>query len=195
MAKSPKSGRFTGKLTVTQVSSWDETVQEYDSAASCDRMIRRVGTQNVSLAASGFRVKVQRVSGGIWNFVVPDSAKVSGTVDRERTASYVGDDGNCTGPPPPIETDCGVKPLALRFTLVAGNKVFPDVIGFQAFMGTFQHCGYPAPLSFLEAPGKIDRSVLKRHHSTMKGHAAQPMDLDGDGTGTITLDWTLDLKR
>jgi hypothetical protein len=185
---------FTGSVQVTQASTWDETYQDYDQAASCSRTVHRNGTQKVTLANQHFRVTVKRAQ-GLWTFLVPSSARVSGTVDRQRTMAYVGDDGQCTGPPPPIESDCGQRPLSLAFFLVAGNKVTVEPSGFASFQGTFQHCGYPASLSFLEAFGSVPRTLLNKRHAVMHGHKSEPIQTTYEGTGTVTLDWTLSLSR
>ena len=193
-AKKPTKRTFTGRVQLTQVSTWDETYQDYDQAASCSRTVHRNGTQNVTLANQRFKVKVMRLH-GLYTFTVPSSARMSGTVDRQRTMAYVGDDGQCTGPPPPIETDCGQRPLSLPFFLVAGNSVTVEPSGFASFQGTFQHCGYPASLSFLEALGAIPRSLLSKRHAVMHGHKSEPIQTTYEGTGTVTLDWTLSLSR
>src|SRR2546423_14939718 len=193
-ARTPTKRTFNGSVQLTQVSTWDETYQDYDQAASCSRTVHRNGTQNVTLANQRFRVSVKR-SQGLYTFRVPSSARMSGTVDRQRTMAYVGDDGQCTGPPPPIESDCGQRPLSLAFFLVAGNKVTVEPSGFASFQGTFQHCGYPASLSFLEAFGSIPRSLLSKRHGVMHGHKSEPIQTAYEGTGTVTLDWTLSLNR
>src|SRR3954468_1993097 len=91
-AKKPTKRTFTGSVQLTQVSSWDETYQDYDQAASCSRTVHRNGTQNVTLANPRFKVTVKRVQ-GLYTFLVPSAARMLGTVDRQRPMAYVGDEG------------------------------------------------------------------------------------------------------
>src|SRR5437763_16286706 len=95
-AKKPTKRTFTGNVQLTQVSTWDETYQDYDQAASCSRTVRRNGTQNVTLANKSFKVTIKRVQ-GLYTVLVPSTARMAGTRDRQRTTAYVGAEGQSTG--------------------------------------------------------------------------------------------------